>query len=398
MSFINDIVTKSVSSLFSAGDPSGKKDPRAIESTLKAGGYVRNRANMTATGKSSDAVLEYPSGAGGDTDDYVFFYINEYDYTGDKSGWADATSNRNNTGASGNMVKAGKDLIDGAKSVAKSAADSNTGKAAGTVAGWFGSVGSAISTATGLSSQTDAIASTLGLNGDVKGIQFNPPRKRSPYVIALYMPHSLQTNYGMQYGEVNADGVIGAMLDAYGSTNKVADAGAAGKNAFAQEFQKSLGGVVANIVDSGRAGSASWKDHLTKTVRNPRKETSFLGVGFRTFQFDFLLTPSNEIEAGNILAIIDMFKTNMHPELSGSTNGNMHLRFPNDFDIEFRHKGTVNGNINKVLTSVLENMSVQYAPNNMWTTHEDGMPTAILLSLHFREIEPLNRGHIRDGF
>ena len=378
MSFIQDITSKATSSIISGSSGiTSKVDPRQIQSQLKGAGYVKNRAGAVM----SEATMEYPLEQNGDTDDYVLFFINEYDYPGTRTSktMTDSASPVRSSSSTGNSVALGQILnnVSNAKLGATAATKDKEGSA-GT-----------------------SLLDVLGMT-DKNGakISFNPPRKRSSEVIALYMTHSLQTNYGMQYGEVNADGVLGAMLDNYSKTGNIKEAGQVGFDAFKSEFSKSLGGVVANIVDSGRGGtgSAHWKDHLTKTVRNPRKETSFVGVAFRQFQFSFLLTPSNETETKMINDILRTFKKHMHPELSGKGDGNMNLRFPNDFDIEFRHGMQENTKINKILTCVLENMSVSYTPNNMWSTHVDGQPTAIMLTLQFREVEPLNRGHIMEGF
>jgi hypothetical protein len=42
-------------------------------------------------------------------------------------------------------------------------------------------------------------------------------------------------------------------------------------------------------------------------------------------------------------------------------------------------------NIPKVSTCVLESIDVNYAPNDVWSTYDDGMPTAIALQLHFKD-------------
>lgn len=365
MSFIQDITSKATSMVSGAfGSITSKVDPRQIQSKLKGAGYVKNRSNESMF----HAMHEYPAQELRETDDYVVFYINEYVYTAGAKG--DVQGNKNNQGATGNLGK----VLNAVSTEKVGASKSSTGT---------------------------SLFDVLGLTDD-KGnatLVFAPPRKRSSAVIALYMPHSFQSNYGMQYGEVNADGILGTMLDSYSKSGNIKDAANTGFEAFKSEAGKSLGGVVANIVDAGRgSGSASWKNQLTKTVRNPRKETSFVGVNFRQFQFSFLLTPSSQEEAEKIKTIIGLFKLHMHPNVTSGNTGNLNMEFPNDFDIKFMHGTDENKHINKILTCVLENMSVSYTPNNMWSTHTDGAPTATVLTLQFREVEPLNRGHIKDNY
>jgi hypothetical protein len=78
---------------------------------------------------------------------------------------------------------------------------------------------------------------------------------------------------------------------------------------------------------------------------NPQMQVLFQSVGFRTFQFDFTLTPYSEMEAKMIKDIIFQFKYASAPEIN--KNGvfgsqGMFFKVPDMFDIQFYYNGKIN--------------------------------------------------------
>ena len=47
----------------------------------------------------------------------------------------------------------------------------------------------------------------------------------------------------------------------------------------------------------------------------------------------------------------------------------------------------LNSNVPKLKTCVCDSVTTNYSPQNMWTAHENGVPVAVTLGLHFQETE-----------
>jgi hypothetical protein len=111
--------------------------------------------------------------------------------------------------------------------------------------------------------------------------------------------------------------------------------------------------------------------------------------------------PRSEQEALQVQNIISRLRFHQAPELvSGS--GGFFLYPPSELDISFYYNGSVNPNIPKISTCVLETIDVDYAPNG-FSAYEvpgesaasvgrTGMPVAVRLSLQFKETEYLVKG------
>jgi hypothetical protein len=71
---------------------------------------------------------------------------------------------------------------------------------------------------------------------------------------------------------------------------------------------------------------------------------------------------------------------------------------PAEFDITFFHKGKENMNILRINTCVLERIEVDYAPTGVYSTFKNGHPVATRLSMGFRELEPVHKKRVLQGF
>ena len=81
------------------------------------------------------------------------------------------------------------------------------------------------------------------------------------------------------------------------------------------------------------------------------------------------------------------------------------LGTPNVFDITFRtsklDKEITNENnaVLRVKTCACVGAAVNYTPEGMWNAYEKGQPTSCILSLQFKELEPLfNTDYDEDPF
>jgi hypothetical protein len=116
----------------------------------------------------------------------------------------------------------------------------------------------------------------------------------------------------------------------------------------------------------------------------------------RQFQFDFLFSPYNEQESRDVIGIIRQFKFHQAPEVVTDAVGRFFVP-PSEFDIDFKVNGQTNKNIHQIGTCVLTGMNVDYGPNGVWSTFQDGTPTHIRMTLQFMETEIVTKQRVADN-
>ena len=79
----------------------------------------------------------------------------------------------------------------------------------------------------------------------------------------------------------------------------------------------------------------------------------------------------------------------MHPEFK-SENAFLYI-YPSEFDVTYYKGGTENLNIHRHTSCVLTEVNVNYTPNGVFSTFDNGMPTQITLSLTFKELQLLSK-------
>ena len=91
-----------------------------------------------------------------------------------------------------------------------------------------------------------------------------------------------------------------------------------------------------------------------------------------------------------------MFKYYSAPEIPKGSSGRYFIP-PARFEIEFHHRGELNTNLFKTKQCVLENVTVDYAPNG-YATHYDGNPVETRLSLIFTETTIIDKNAVEEGY
>ena len=219
--------------------------------------------------------------------------------------------------------------------------------------------------------------------------EFSRPQKRLKKAIALHMPNNLRTGYRVAWGEkdtmafqalAGASQQIGEVLQKGGSAESIKSAGTAGGDILKNiALQTAMDGVGIG------AGLAA----------NPKKEQEFQGVDFREFSYNYQFAPRDEGEAATVINIIREFKYHMHPEYLESTG--FTYVYPSEFDIVFYTGTEQNPFVHKHSSAVLTAMEVDYAPNNVFVTFPNGMPTQINITLTFRELLTITKENIERG-
>ena len=143
-------------------------------------------------------------------------------------------------------------------------------------------------------------------------------------------------------------------------------------------------------------------------IPNSNLQLLFNAPTLRAFRFNWKMSPRSQEEAIRINNIIRFFKQGMAVKKrkgSGAGGASYFLATPNVFDISFRTSKTkqeINNENNAVLrmkTCACVGAAVNYTPQGMWNAYEKGQPTSCILSLQFKELEPIyNTDYDEDPF
>lgn len=272
-----------------------------------------------------------------------------------------------------------------------------------------------------------------------------PDTAKTATVISLYMPDTLSMNYHAEYSELS-------IMDATNGMNRVA--GAVGSlvddvmkaAAGGESLQNSLTSAVTKAANEyGPEAALRVLDRTTGMQTtdlglramglavNPQLQLVYKGVGFRTFSMEFLFTPKTKEESDQVSAIVNSFIYAAAPTVQTETSG-MYFTPPSVFNMQFlmaksgtfsgltsmlqkagnsiipgvplgnaankyilgktdKNVGTTgveNDRLYKVGDCVLEDISVDYAPNG-WAAYSGGAPVQTRLTLSFKELDILDR-------
>ena len=240
--------------------------------------------------------------------------------------------------------------------------------------------------------------------------------------ILLPIPSNVQDNNNVQYGESKMNGLQAAGVSAAeGITRNFFDLvkgdikgidfkGKASDNIdnLGDKIKAGLGGdpttaaaVAGDILTKQLTASAAnvFDANVTANqllarasgeIINPNLEILFSDVTIRNFQFRYKLTPRNKYESEQIKLIIRAFKRNMAPQAIGSDGASdFFLRTPNVFKLRYRSGNRDHPFLNKFKQCFLSDMQTTYTGEGVYSTYDDGTPVSILLSLSFKEIQPI---------
>jgi len=190
----------------------------------------------------------------------------------------------------------------------------------------------------------------------------------------FYMPKGLQFQDGVLYDRVDLGRLGGSAETAIqnGSTLSSAVTRSVQDQAssITDIFNKSLSPDAARYAISKaayRVPGDTFGDGVRSALRvatNPNTRQLFKEVMTREFAFTFRLVPSSKEEAEMSKKIIKFFRTELYPEdsvridVGGGQSIPIGYRFPNTFDIKFKHRDT--DVIHKILPCHLVSMSTNY--------------------------------------
>lgn len=123
-------------------------------------------------------------------------------------------------------------------------------------------------------------------------------------------------------------------------------------------------------------------------VPNSNLQLLFKNVQLRTFTFAYKLSPRSEQEAKEVNMILRFFKQGMAAK-KGAAGTTLYLKTPNVFKLEYKTGNSPIKGINKFKICALQSFNVDYAPNQQWTAYEGGQPTSVIMTMGFKELEPV---------
>lgn len=212
--------------------------------------------------------------------------------------------------------------------------------------------------------------------------------KRSNESIALAMPESIATTYGMDWNAVEL-GFAGKLAREIATfdQNNLEDV----INAFGEGFKNTMAGVAESLTGINVKQTA---ELYTGTIQNPFLEVLFKGVRNRDMTFEFKFMPKNQDESRIVSEIIRRFKFHMHPEFKYRENSSSYMLYPSTFDITFMriNEGEAQRNtwLHRVNTCALTSLSEDSSVGGI-AFHEDGAPVARKFVLSFTELAPLRK-------
>ncbi len=227
--------------------------------------------------------------------------------------------------------------------------------------------------------------------------------------ILLPIPSNIQDGNSVNYTDDSMNSLIGAGLGSVeGIMKGVApavlrgDFGTAGK-VFVEQAR---GGLEASGIDLQNAQDIATKYFASQAVNlfganvsinqllaresgqvfNPNMELLFNGPTLRNFNFTFKMMPRSSSEAEEIKHIIRFFKRGMAPK-AGS--GNLFLKTPNVFELRYRQGNGEHQFLHRFKQCFLENISVNYTGEGVYSTYDDGTPVSMEMTLAFKELAPI---------
>jgi len=172
--------------------------------------------------------------------------------------------------------------------------------------------------------------------------------------------------------------------------------GDAAKNPNAQLNARSvIGSSLLNLAGFGVSPEAILA-RGAGVIPNSNLALLFNAPTLRAFRFDWKMSPRSQEEAIRINNIIRFFKQGMAAKKMQESGGRSYfLGTPNVFDIAFKTSKTnreitnTNHSVLRIKTCACVGAAVNYTPQGMWNAYEKGQPTSCILSLQFKELEPI---------
>ena len=202
--------------------------------------------------------------------------------------------------------------------------------------------------------------------------------------LSIFMPDGIKNTDSVTYGQgdlgmaqsavlaYQQNGVLGSLANL--GVADVIEAGKAAANYFSKQLAPSLADTISVA---------------TRQVTNPNAVSTLSGVNIRTFSIEVKLVPESKEESDQIREIENIFRFFMYPEKAGTSA----LKYPPTFRVKFMFGENENKYMPFYHDAYLESLDVQYNTDGN-SYHKNGAPTAISVTMSFKEAFALTRGDL----
>jgi hypothetical protein len=234
--------------------------------------------------------------------------------------------------------------------------------------------------------------------------------------IILYMPEDVSTGYKTNWSGKNISNIGASMLKVAGA-GSIGDAAGKFVEGAADAIDKAVPIVQAQVINAAigkvTGESLSLDDIFGSTrgaILNPNTELLFSGFDLRNFSLNYKLVPRNPTEANNIEGIIKTFKQAMLPSANSGVGPDFQfniggqpynagfIRVPSVVQVSFMRGNGLNKNVPQYKMCALTQVDVNYTPDGVYATTEDGKMVAYQLTLNFQETKLIFREDVEAGF
>jgi len=132
----------------------------------------------------------------------------------------------------------------------------------------------------------------------------------------------------------------------------------------------------------GNVTASSLLARETGQILNPNAELLFQGPSLRSFDFNWLMVARSQKEGKMIRSIIRKLKTGAAPRY----NNTMLLETPHIWKISYKREDGPLKTANRFNECALVSITVDYAPDGMWSAYDDSQPVALRMALNFKEL------------
>ena len=225
----------------------------------------------------------------------------------------------------------------------------------------------------------------------------------------LYLPQGITFNDGVVYERADLGRIGGvaelATKNGASLTRALSESYKDTVSSFTDMFNRSLSPDAARLVTAATAKriNSDIGEGVSSALRvttNPNQRQLFKEVNVREFSFNFKLIPVSKEEADMAVDLVKFFRTELYPEdaihidTGGTQTVPIGYRYPNTFDIMFKHKDKKIAH--RLLPSYLYSMQTVYNGTGAGF-FEDGNFSEIEITLNFRESRTLTKALVRDG-
>lgn len=150
--------------------------------------------------------------------------------------------------------------------------------------------------------------------------------------VQLMLPPELSHGDSLEYNDFDGGIEAGAVSRYDGSLNFDYELSMDALGNFGRNFAQVSNLGVAQAMRTIAGNAVNIADVQTGRTLNPRVMSKFERVGFKTYQFNWIMIAKDEMESHHIKGIVNEFRRNAHPELISSGD---FFKFPQVVKFEF---------------------------------------------------------------